>query len=96
LIIGRFERAPVSAQIELSKERVTEKEARKAFDKNIVLVDPEMDVSSELCEFVYSNESPLVLTVSYLPAEWKMTWDCGPYSASIDGPLKSVSVSIIS
>jgi hypothetical protein len=86
---------PVPAQIELSKERLTGKEARKAFNENIVLADPEMDVSRELCEFVDSNKSPLVLTVSYLPTEWKMTWDCGPYSASMDGPVKSVSVSII-
>ncbi|XP_025410616.1 uncharacterized protein LOC112683691 [Sipha flava] len=80
----------VYSEIELSKERLTGKEARKAFNENIVLADPEMDVSRELCEFVDSNKSPLVLTVSYLPTEWKMTWDCGPYSASMDGPVKSM------
>jgi hypothetical protein len=69
---------------------VTGKTARKAFDQNIVLVDPEMDISSEMCEFMDINESPLVLTVSYLPAEWNMILECGLYSASINGSVKSV------
>ncbi|XP_025414585.1 uncharacterized protein LOC112686513 [Sipha flava] len=79
----------VYSEVELSKERVTGKTARKAFDQNIVLVDPEMDISSEMCEFMDINESPLVLTVSYLPAEWNMILECGLYSASINGSVKS-------
>jgi hypothetical protein len=55
------------AQVELSKERVTGKTVKKAFNQNIVLIDPEMDISSEICEFMDSNKCPLVLTVSYLP-----------------------------
>jgi hypothetical protein len=46
---------------------MTGKAIRKAFDQNIVLVDPEMDILSEMCEFMDINECPLVLTVGHLP-----------------------------
>jgi hypothetical protein len=81
----------VLTQIELCKERVSGKAVRRAFDKNIVLVDPEMDIMSELCDYMISNKFPLVLTVSYLPTEWKMVFECGPYSASANGSVNSVS-----
>ncbi|XP_025411237.1 uncharacterized protein LOC112684126 [Sipha flava] len=78
----------VYSEVELSKERVTGKAARKAFDQNIVLVDPEMDIPNEICEFMDRNECPLVLTISYLPAEWTMILECEPYSASTNGSIK--------
>ena len=79
-------------QIELCKKRADEKDARKAFDEKIVMVDPEMDIPSELCDYMTSNKCPLILTISYFPTEWKMIFECGPYSASTDGSVYSVSV----
>jgi hypothetical protein len=76
----------------LCKERVAGKATRKAFDENIVLVDPEMDIQSELCDFMKSNKLPFVLKISYFPTEWKMIFECGPYSASTNGSVHSVSV----
>jgi hypothetical protein len=78
-------------QNELCKKRVDEKTARKSFDENIVMVDPKMDIPSELCDYMTSNKLPLILTVSYLPTEWKMVFECGPYSASTNGSVNSVS-----
>jgi hypothetical protein len=91
LIIRYFEHTRVLAQIELCKERVAGKPVRKALDENIVLVNPDMDIPSELCDYMKSNKLRLVLTVSYLPTEWKMIFECGPYSASTNGSVNSVS-----
>jgi hypothetical protein len=56
------------------------------------MVDPEMDIPGELCDYMLSNKLPLVLTISYFPTEWKMIFECGPYCASTDGSVNSVSV----
>uniref|UniRef100_A0A2S2QES7 Eukaryotic translation initiation factor 4 gamma 3 n=1 Tax=Sipha flava TaxID=143950 RepID=A0A2S2QES7_9HEMI len=79
----------VYSEIELCKKRVDGKVARKAFDENIVMVDPEMDIPGELCDYMSSNKLPLVLTISYFPTEWKMIFECGPYCASTDGSVNS-------
>jgi hypothetical protein len=92
LTVHCFEHTRVLAQIELCKKRVAGKAVRKAFDENIVLVDQQMDIPSELDEYMTSNKLPLVLTVSYLPTEWKIIFECGPYSASTNGSVYSVSV----
>lgn len=82
----------VFAQIELCKKRATENCTNKAALGQIVLVDQDIDIPKELCEYVDDSKSPLILNVSYSPTDWEIVYELGPFNASSKGAIKSVRV----